>query len=132
MAEYDWRALERSSGVPGLVRRQGRFVIPATIGFLAWYVGFVLLCGYAEDFKGSEFLVDGLTVGYVLALSQFVMVWGLTWLYLRKADSEFDPLEERVRELAAHPATEAEPRFDRATEQPARGPTSPAAPTTEG
>jgi uncharacterized membrane protein (DUF485 family) len=100
MADYDWEALERSPEFRQLVTRKRRFVLPATIGFLTWYVGFILLAGYAEDFMGSEFLVDGLTVGYVLAFSQFVMVWGLAWLYLRKADRDFDPLEEQVRQMA--------------------------------
>ncbi len=107
MADYDWQALERSPQFQELVRRKRRFVLPATIGFLTWYIGFVLLAGYAEDFMGSEFLVDGLTVGYVLAFSQFLMVWGLAWLYLRKADRDFDPLEEEVRQHARD--TTAEP-----------------------
>jgi uncharacterized membrane protein (DUF485 family) len=33
---------------------------------------------------GETFITDGLTVGYVLALSQFVMVWRLSAWYLRK------------------------------------------------
>jgi uncharacterized membrane protein (DUF485 family) len=100
MTEYDWKALERSPEFHELIRRKKRFVLPATIGFLAWYTTFILLSGYAEDFMGSELLVDGITVGYGLALSQFLMVWVLAWLYLRKADREFDPLEEHVRRLA--------------------------------
>ena len=48
----------------------------------------------------GESVYEGLTVGYVLALSQFVMVWGLGWLYLRKADRVFDPLAERAAEVA--------------------------------
>jgi uncharacterized membrane protein (DUF485 family) len=117
MAEYDYQALERSPEFHELIRRKRRFVLPATIGFLAWYTTFILLSGYAEDFMGSELLVDGITVGYGLALSQFVMVWVLAWLYLRKADREFDPLEEQVRRLAEGGpgvTTEPEPpRFDR-------------------
>jgi uncharacterized membrane protein (DUF485 family) len=119
MAEYDYKALERSPEFHELIRRKRRFVLPATIGFLAWYSAFVLLCGYAEDFMGSELLVDGITVGYGLALSQFLMVWVLAWLYLRKADREFDPLEEKVRRLAegeGGPGVVGEPeppRFDR-------------------
>jgi uncharacterized membrane protein (DUF485 family) len=106
MDAYDWEALERSPEFRELIARKRRFVVPATVGFLAWYLGFVLLAGYAEDFMGSEFLTDGLTVGYVLAFSQFLMVWGLAWLYLRKAAREFDPLEERVRELAQRQAAQ--------------------------
>jgi uncharacterized membrane protein (DUF485 family) len=114
MAEYDYKALERSPEFHELIRRKRRFVLPATIGFLAWYTTFILLSGYAEDFMGSELLVDGITVGYGLALSQFLMVWVLAWLYLRKADRDFDPLEERVRRLAEGgggrgPGAEGEP-----------------------
>ena len=47
---------------------------------------------------GREFITDGLTVGYVLALSQFVMTWVLGWMYLRRANRVFDPLAERARE----------------------------------
>ena len=49
---------------------------------------------------GREFITDGLTVGYVLALSQFVMTWVLGWMYLRKADRVFDPLAARARAKA--------------------------------
>jgi uncharacterized membrane protein (DUF485 family) len=71
-----------------------RYLVPATLFFLVWYIGFILLAGYAPGFLGEEFLADGLTVGYVLALSQFVMTWGLAWWCLRKADRDFDPLAE--------------------------------------
>jgi hypothetical protein len=49
---------------------------------------------------GREFLTDGLTVGYALALSQFVMTWGLAWFYLRESDKKFDPLAERAARRA--------------------------------
>jgi uncharacterized membrane protein (DUF485 family) len=95
----DWEGIERSAEFRELETRRRRFVLPATIFFLAWYLAFILLAGYAEDFMGSS-IYEGFTVGYLLALSQFVMVWGLGWWYLRKADSEFDPLERKVVELA--------------------------------
>jgi uncharacterized membrane protein (DUF485 family) len=66
-------------------------VLPATIFFLSWYFGFILLAGYAEDFMGDS-VYEGLTVGYVLALTQFIMVWVLAGVYLRKANRDFDPL----------------------------------------
>jgi uncharacterized membrane protein (DUF485 family) len=94
-SEIDWEAAERSPEFRELIAKRRRFVLPATIFFLTWYLGFILLAGYAEDFMG-ESLYEGLTVGYVLALTQFIMVWGLTGLYLRKADREFDPLARRA------------------------------------
>jgi uncharacterized membrane protein (DUF485 family) len=96
--EADWKAVERSPEFRELMRRKKAFVVPATIFFLAWYFGFVFLTGYAPDFMGREFITDGLTVGYALALSQFLMTWVLGWMYMRRANRVWDPLAARVRE----------------------------------
>jgi uncharacterized membrane protein (DUF485 family) len=122
--EIDWIAAERSPEFRELVKRKRAFVVPCTIFFLAWYFGFVILAGYAPDFMGEEFLVDGITVGYVLALSQFVMTWGLAAWYLRKADRVFDPLAARAAERALQVAHDGEPpsrRFDRGVTGPRAG-----------
>ncbi len=95
----DWEAIERSDEFQELVQRKRRYVLPRVAFFLIWYLAFVLLAGYAEDFMGER-VYEGLTVGYVLALSQFVMVWFLAASYVRKADRDFDPLEEKVIALA--------------------------------
>lgn len=115
----DWEALERSPEFRELIARKRRFVLPATVFFLAWYIGFVLLAGYAPEFMGEQLLVDGVTVGYALAFSQFVMVWVLSGWYLRKADRDFDPLEAQVRALAEADAGGTGPRtarFERGSE----------------
>ena len=97
--DVDWIAAERSPEFRELIARRRRFVLPATIFFFAWYFGFIILAGYAEDFMGSS-VYQGMTVGYLLALTQFVMTWVLGWLYLKKADKEFDPLARRAAERA--------------------------------
>lgn len=94
-SEIDWVAAERSPEFQELVKKRRSFVLPATAFFLAWYFGFVILAGYAPDFMG-ESVYQGLTVGYVLALSQFVMVWVLGFWYLKKADRDFDPLARKA------------------------------------
>ena len=114
----DWEAIERSPEFQELVHKRRSFVIPCTVFFLTWYLGFIVLCAYAPDFMG-ESVYQGLTVGYCLALTQFVMVFVLGIWYLRKADHVFDPLAERA--IDAH-AEEGHPRrFERepaaATEQ---------------
>jgi uncharacterized membrane protein (DUF485 family) len=98
-AEIDWEAIERWPEFEELVRRRRSFVLPATIFFLAWYMGFILLASYAPDFM-AESVSGGLTVGYVLALTQFVMVAVLGIWYLRKADRDFDPLAAQIVEKA--------------------------------
>jgi uncharacterized membrane protein (DUF485 family) len=110
----DWEAIERSPEFQELVRRRRNFVVPCTIFFLSWYMGFIALCAYAPDFMG-ESVYEGLTVGYCLALTQFAMVWGLGLWYLRKSDSQFDPLAEKAIEAYAHDDLHPGPsrRFER-------------------
>jgi uncharacterized membrane protein (DUF485 family) len=101
----DWERAERSPEFRELISAKRRFVVPATIFFLAWYLGFILLAGYATDFMG-ESVYEGLTVGYCLALTQFVMVFVLGLWYLKKADSTFDPLAEKAARRALETADE--------------------------
>ena len=92
---YDWKAIEAQPEFRDLVARRRRFVVPATIFFLAWYFGFIVLAGYAPDFMG-ESVYEGLTVGYVLALTQFLMVAVLGLWYLRYSERELDPLRAQI------------------------------------
>jgi uncharacterized membrane protein (DUF485 family) len=122
--EIDWIAAERSPEFRELIKRKRAFVVPATIFFLSWYFGFIILAGYAPDFMGEEFITDGMTVGYALALTQFLMTWGLGWWYLRKSDRVFDPLAQRAAEVALQAGQDRAGggRFERPTaEEQARG-----------
>ena len=109
---HDWERIERSPEFQELVTRRRSFVLPATIFFLSYYMGFILLCGYAEDFMASS-VYEGLTVGYCLALTQFVMVFVLGIMYLRKADRDYDPLARNVVDLAERGDLDTGGRFER-------------------
>ena len=109
---YDWESIEHSPEFQELVHKRRSFVVPATIFFLSYYMGFILLCGYAQDFM-AESVYQGLTVGYCLALTQFVMVFVLGIMYLRKSDRYYDPLAARVVELAEQREGEPGARFGR-------------------
>jgi uncharacterized membrane protein (DUF485 family) len=95
----DWEEVERSPEFRELIAARRRFVLPATIFFLAWYIGFILLAGYAPDFMKRS-VYEGLTVGYCLALTQFVMVFALGIMYLRRSEATYDPLAEKVVQRA--------------------------------
>jgi uncharacterized membrane protein (DUF485 family) len=130
----DWERIERLPEFRELVARRRRFVLPATAFFLVWYFGFIILAGYAEDFMGQS-IYEGFTVGYGLALTQFVVVGVLGVWYLRYAERELDPLRVRIAEQAESglAATQAaapadthavhEGRFDRPPPETTVGPT---------
>ena len=95
--EVDWPAIEREPDFQELVRRRRAFVLPGTAFFLLWYMAFIVVTAVAPDFMGEP-VYQGLTVGYVYALTQFAMVLALGIWYLRKADRDFDPLARRIHE----------------------------------
>jgi uncharacterized membrane protein (DUF485 family) len=114
--DIDWEAIEDSPEFQELVRKRRSFVVPGTIFFLSWYMGFIVLAAYAEDFM-SERVYQGLTVGYCLALTQFVMVLVLGIMYLRRADRVYDPLAAKAIERWTYLDTDAA-RASRAEERP--------------
>ena len=109
---YDWESIEHSPEFQELVRKRRSFVLPATLFFLTYYMVFIILAGYAKDFMASS-VYQGLTVGYCLALTQFVMVFALGIMYLRKSDREYDPLAQRVVDAAEGTAGAPGGRFER-------------------
>jgi uncharacterized membrane protein (DUF485 family) len=104
----DWEAAERSPEFRELIAARRRFVLPATIFFLAWYIGFILLAGYAPDFMARS-VYEGLTVGYCLALTQFVMVGALGLMYLRRSENVYDALGAKAAARALQTARSADP-----------------------
>jgi uncharacterized membrane protein (DUF485 family) len=87
----DWGEIAGSPAFRTLATARERFVVPATIASLGWFLVFLLLCGFAPDFMAQS-IYEGLTVAYVVGLSQIVMVWVVSWLYLRVSDRKLDPL----------------------------------------
>jgi uncharacterized membrane protein (DUF485 family) len=80
-----------------LRNRFRRFVFPVTVGFLAWYLLFVLLSAYAKDFMATK-VVGTINVGIIFGLLQFVSTFAITMAYVRWADKEFDPTADALRE----------------------------------
>jgi uncharacterized membrane protein (DUF485 family) len=98
----DWQAIEGSPEFQELVRARRSFLVPATIVFLVGSLGYLLLAAYAQDFMGKD--VGGIPVAFLLAVTQVLLTWIITWAYLRKADSTFEPLEQRAAEAATRVA----------------------------
>lgn len=95
-----WEGLEQTSEFHDLVAARWRFVAPATLFFLVYYFLLPVLNGTATDFMRTE-VVGHINIAYLFALSQFVMAWLLAWFYIRRANTVFDPLAEKVRRRAA-------------------------------
>lgn len=77
--------------------RLARFVIPISVGFLIWYLVYVLLATYAHDFMSIK-LWGNINVALVIGLAQFVTTFGITWAYVRFANTKVDPIATELRQ----------------------------------
>src|SRR6187455_1721088 len=83
-----------------LVRARRRFTIVVGGLFLALFLTFLALAGWAHDFMGER-IASGLTVGYALAVVCIVAVWVVAWAYGRAATRSFDPLSDEAIDEAS-------------------------------
>lgn len=67
-----------------------------TVAFLAWYLLYVVLSGWARGFMGIKLLGE-INVGLVLGLLQFVSTFLIAWTYARHAERKLDPIADKLR-----------------------------------
>ncbi|WP_226343704.1 DUF485 domain-containing protein [Agilicoccus flavus] len=94
---HGYEAVQNSDEFQDLRRRFRGFVFPWTAFFLVWYFLYVILAAYFPAFMSTK-LFGNINVGLVFGLLQFVTTFGITILYVRWADREFDPRAEAIRD----------------------------------
>ncbi|MFD3504760.1 DUF485 domain-containing protein [Streptomyces sp. NPDC058676] len=81
----------------GELRRSYRsFAFPLTVGFIAWYLLYVLLSNYAGDFMGTK-LFGNINVAFVFGIAQFLTTFLIAWWYSRHAAAKLDPKAEAIK-----------------------------------
>jgi uncharacterized membrane protein (DUF485 family) len=91
----NWAKLESSPQFIELKRAKVAFIVPAVVFFIAYYFALPVLVGYAPALMATK-VFGAMNLGYVFALSQFLMAWIIAALYVRAA-SRFD---EQAAEVA--------------------------------
>lgn len=91
-----YEQVQQSSEFQELKRRFRAWVFPMTLAFLAWYLLYVVLSGWARDFMGTK-LVGNLNVGLLFGLLQFVSTFLIAWAYARHMAKKIDPLSDKLR-----------------------------------
>lgn len=92
-----FQAVQKSEEFGRLRSSFRSFAIPMTIAFLVWYFAYVLLSTYAEGLMSTPVL-GNLNLGLLLGISQFLMTFLITWLYIRHANRNLDPIAEKLRD----------------------------------
>ncbi|HET8845407.1 MAG TPA: DUF485 domain-containing protein [Ktedonobacteraceae bacterium] len=92
--DVNWQAIEDDSDFRELVREKRNFIIPATIVFLVYYFGFLILVGYFPSVAEVN-VIGNINLAYLIAISEFIMAWIIVYLYARRAGL-FDRLAQAI------------------------------------
>ncbi|MFF3733523.1 DUF485 domain-containing protein [Streptomyces sp. NPDC002476] len=76
--------VQRSRAFQEVRRRYRRFVLPATLAFLTWYLAYVVVA-ISEPGLMSRPVAGAVNVAMVAGLGQFLTTFLLTWAYARHA-----------------------------------------------
>ncbi|CAM5334512.1 Membrane protein OS=Streptomyces aurantiogriseus OX=66870 GN=GCM10010251_44840 PE=4 SV=1 [Streptomyces aurantiogriseus] len=88
--------VQRSAAFQEVRGRYRRFVVPATVGFFLWYVGYVVTATTAPDFMARP-VAGAVNVALLAGLGQFLSTFLLTWAYARHARLRRDRAALEVR-----------------------------------
>ncbi|MEW2070267.1 DUF485 domain-containing protein [Streptomyces sp. NPDC007346] len=91
-----FNTVQASAEFADLRRSFRSFAFPLTVGFVAWYLLYVLLCNYAGGFMSTK-VVGNINVALVLGLAQFATTFLIAWLYSRHAATKLDPKAEAIK-----------------------------------
>ncbi|SEP28169.1 DUF485 domain-containing protein [Trujillonella endophytica] len=97
----EYRQAQDSPEFTELRRRFRRFAFPMTVAFFTWYLLYVLLSTYADEFMAKE-VFGNVNVGILLGLGQFVTTFLITQLYVRHAGRNTDPIADEMRDRLEH------------------------------
>lgn len=82
-----------------------RFVLPATVAFLAWYLLYVVMSNWAEGFMATKvFGSEHINVALVFGLLQFLTTFVIAYLYSSYSTKRLDPLARHLDEEYARTA----------------------------
>ncbi|MFJ3234507.1 DUF485 domain-containing protein [Streptomyces sp. NPDC086787] len=76
--------VQRSAAFQEVRGRYRRFVVPGAVGFLAWYVGYVVTATTAPGVMAKP-VAGAVNVAMLAGMGQFLSTFLLTWAYARHA-----------------------------------------------
>ena len=91
-----YEELAASDDFRELRKRYRAFALPYTLAFLVWYLLFVIMSNWANDFMDTK-IVGNINVALVFGLLQFVSTFAIAVIYSRFASRRLDPLATGLR-----------------------------------
>lgn len=94
--KIDYEAVEKSSQFKRFLDNKKKFIVPFTVFFLIFYFTLPVLTSYTTFLNTPVF--GDISWVWIFAFAQFVMVWVLCTIYVRKAASFDKKAQEIINE----------------------------------
>lgn len=96
MAQETWQRIRANPRFQAFVKKRNTYsIIMTALGALAYY-GFILLVAYDKAFLATKIGAGVTTIGIPLGVGVIVFTIILTWIYVGRANSEFDAESEAI------------------------------------
>jgi uncharacterized membrane protein (DUF485 family) len=102
----DWAAVDADPRFRDLHRRKTRFLWGLMIVSVVYYFLLPIGAAYATELFRTK-VWGPVNVGLVFAGSEFLVAWGIAFIYARRANSEFDALAAQINRDALRNAEAA-------------------------
>lgn len=94
-SDLNWSAIDSDPRFQSLHRKKTSFLWTLMLISMVYYFLLPIGTAYFSDiFKAKVW--GPVNVGLVFALSQFIVAWGIAWIYARRANSEFDAMADEI------------------------------------
>jgi uncharacterized membrane protein (DUF485 family) len=99
MKPMNWVAIDQDPRFQQLHAKKTRFLWGLMIFSIVYYFLLPIGAGYFSDlFKIKVW--GPVNVGILFALSEFIVAWGIAWIYARRANTEFDSMANEINRIA--------------------------------
>ena len=96
MAQETWERIRANPRYQAFISKRNTYsIIMTVLGALAYY-GFILLVAYNKEFLATKIGAGVTTIGIPIGVGVIVFTIILTWIYVNRANSEFDAESEAI------------------------------------
>jgi uncharacterized membrane protein (DUF485 family) len=97
MAQEIYARMRANPKFQELVSTRNTYSIIMSILIMIAYFGFILLVAFNKEFLASKLAAGGVTsIGIPIGVGVIVFTIVLTWIYVRRANTEFDTKAEAI------------------------------------
>lgn len=98
MHDSTYTLIQNNPRFKELVATRGRFAWLLSAIVLGMYIAFILLIAFAPQLLGARIGSSSITWGIPLGVGLILASFILTWIYVRRANGEFDRMTQAILE----------------------------------